>query len=59
MAASWVAYILTWRDITVRYKQAALGVLWVILRPVLTPSEGESYPILSHAGLLPVELFAK
>lgn len=29
-------YFLTWRDIKVRYKQTAIGVLWAILQPVLT-----------------------
>jgi lipopolysaccharide transport system permease protein len=29
-------YFLTWRDIKVRYKQTAVGVLWVVLQPVLT-----------------------
>ncbi len=29
-------YILTWRDIKVRYKQTVLGVLWVILQPLVT-----------------------
>lgn len=29
-------YFLTWRDIKVRYKQTAIGVLWVLLQPVLT-----------------------
>ncbi len=29
-------YFLTWRDIKVRYKQAALGVLWAILKPLLS-----------------------
>ena len=28
--------VLTWRDISVRYKQTALGVLWAILQPVVT-----------------------
>lgn len=27
---------LTWRDIQVRYKQTAIGILWVVLQPVLT-----------------------
>jgi lipopolysaccharide transport system permease protein len=26
---------LTWRDVAVRYKQAALGVAWAILQPLL------------------------
>ncbi len=28
-------YFLTWRDIKVRYKQAALGVLWAIIQPLM------------------------
>jgi lipopolysaccharide transport system permease protein len=51
---------LSWRDILVRYKQAVLGVLWSILRPLLTiavfslvfgrlaklPAQGVPYPVL-------------
>ncbi len=29
-------YFLAWRDILVRYKQTAIGVLWSVIRPVLT-----------------------
>ena len=29
-------YILAWRDIAVRYKQTIIGVLWAILRPLLS-----------------------
>ena len=29
-------YILSWRDIKVRYKQTTIGVLWAIIRPLLT-----------------------
>src|SRR5579871_1443722 len=29
-------FFLTWRDIKVRYKQTALGVLWAILQPVIS-----------------------
>jgi lipopolysaccharide transport system permease protein len=29
-------YILSWSDIRVRYKQTVLGILWAILRPLLT-----------------------
>ena len=29
-------YFLAWRDILVRYKQTAIGVLWSLLRPLLT-----------------------
>ena len=29
-------YFLAWRDILVRYKQTAIGILWGVLRPLLT-----------------------
>lgn len=29
-------YFLAWRDVRVRYKQTAIGVLWALLRPLLT-----------------------
>ncbi len=66
-------YILSWRDIKVRYKQTALGVLWAILRPLLTmivftfvfgriakmPAIGTApYSIMVFAGLLPWQFFA-
>jgi lipopolysaccharide transport system permease protein len=63
---------LTWRDIKVRYSQAALGVSWALLQPLLTmvifsvifgnlaklPSDGIPYPVFSYAALLPWQLFA-
>lgn len=59
-------YIFVWRDIKVRYKQTAVGVLWAIFQPLLTmliftvifgrlaqmPSDGIPYPIFVYAGLL-------
>jgi lipopolysaccharide transport system permease protein len=65
-------YFMTWRDLTVRYKQTLLGVSWAILRPLLTmvvfsiffgglakmPSDGVPYPIFTFTALLPWELFA-
>ncbi len=66
-------YILAWRDIKVRYKQTVLGVLWSIIRPLLTmiiftfvfsriaklPSEGDApYPILVYVAMLPWQFFA-
>lgn len=30
-----LVYFLTWRDIKVRYKQAALGVAWAIIQPIV------------------------
>jgi lipopolysaccharide transport system permease protein len=29
-------YFLAWRDILVRYKQTAIGIMWSVLRPLLT-----------------------
>ncbi len=29
-------YFLAWRDVLVRYKQTVIGVLWAVLRPLLT-----------------------
>src|SRR3954469_12791705 len=29
-------YFLAWRDLLVRYKQTAIGVLWSVLRPMIT-----------------------
>jgi lipopolysaccharide transport system permease protein len=66
-------FILSWRDISVRYKQTIIGVLWAFIRPVLTmivftlifgkiaklPSEGEApYAIMVYAALLPWQFFA-
>src|ERR1700694_5924582 len=65
-------YFLAWRDILVRYKQTVIGVLWALLRPLLTmliltvtldkvanlPSDGVPYPMLVFAGMLPWQFFA-
>lgn len=65
-------YFLIWRDVKVRYKQAALGILWVVLQPLLTtliltiflgklarvPSDGLPYPVFVYAGLLPWTFFS-
>lgn len=65
-------YLLSWRDILVRYKQTALGVAWAVIRPVVTmvvfttvfgrlakmPSEGLPYPVLVFAAMVPWQLFA-
>src|SRR5512133_3498101 len=31
-----LVYFLTWRDIKVRYKQAALGIGWAIIQPIVS-----------------------
>lgn len=65
-------WVLTMRDIKVRYKQTVLGAAWAIIRPVLTmlifsvvfgqlakmPSDGFPYPAFVYAGLLPWTFFA-
>lgn len=66
-------YILSWRDIKVRYKQTAIGAAWSILRPLLTMlvftfvfsrvaklvAPGDTpYAILVLTGLLPWQLFS-
>lgn len=65
-------FTLMWRNLTVRYKQSAIGIAWVILRPVLQmmvfsvlfgrlanlPSDGVPYPVFLYAGLLPWTYFA-
>lgn len=65
-------YFLAWRDILVRYKQTAIGVIWALLRPFLTmlvftivfgriarmPSNGIPYPILVFAAMLPWQFFS-
>ncbi len=66
-------YILSWRDIKVRYKQTVIGTAWSIIRPLLTtiiftivfsrvaklgePS-GAPYAIMVFAGMLPWQFFA-
>lgn len=62
-------YILAWRDVTVRYKQTYIGILWAIIRPAITitifwlvgwlfniPSEGVPRIILVTAAALPWQL---
>ncbi len=67
-------YFLTWRDVKVRYKQTALGVIWAVLQPLFTMliftllfgrlagisahTDGIPYPLFTYAGLLPWTFFA-
>jgi lipopolysaccharide transport system permease protein len=65
-------YVLAWRDILVQYKQTVIGILWAVLRPILTviiftvifgkiadlPSEGMPYPIFVLAAMLPWTFFS-
>jgi lipopolysaccharide transport system permease protein len=66
-------YILSWRDIKVRYKQTVVGAAWGVIRPLITMlvftfvfghlakmavKDGPPYPILVFAGLLPWQFFS-
>jgi lipopolysaccharide transport system permease protein len=65
-------YFFVWRDIKIRYKQTAIGVLWVILQPLLTmlvatlffgklakiPSPGLPYSVFCFAALVPWTYFS-
>src|SRR5260221_4941539 len=60
-------YFFVWRDVKIRYKQTAIGVLWVVLQPLLTmlvftlffgrlaklPSDGLPYPVFYFSALVP------
>lgn len=65
-------FFLSWRDILVRYKQTVIGVLWAVLRPLLTmvvftvvfgklakmPSDGMPYPVFVYVAMLPWQFFS-
>jgi lipopolysaccharide transport system permease protein len=66
-------YILSWRDIKVRYKQTFFGVAWSIIRPLLATifftivfhkvarieaPESVPYVVLVFAGMLPWQFFS-
>lgn len=66
-------FVLAWRDLAVRYRQAVIGVLWAVVRPFMTmivftlifgrlanlPSEPNvPYPLMVFAGLLVWYLFS-
>lgn len=65
-------YFFSWRDLKVRYKQTAIGVIWAILQPFVTmivftvffgrlanlPSDGVPYPIFVYTGLLFWQFFS-
>jgi len=60
-------YVLAWRDISVRYKQTAIGVIWALLQPLIAtiiftvllgklakmPADGIPYPLIVLTGMLP------
>jgi lipopolysaccharide transport system permease protein len=65
--------VLAWRDLSVRYKQTVIGVVWALIRPFLTmviftiiferiaklPSDGKApYSLMVFAGILPWTFFS-
>lgn len=65
--------VLAWRDIAVRYKQTALGVLWAVFQPLVTmvvftfifnrmakieSGDGTPYPVFLYAGLILWQYFS-
>lgn len=65
--------VLAWRDLSVRYKQTVIGILWALIRPLLTmlvftiifsriaklPTDGNApYALMVFAGILPWTLFS-
>ncbi len=64
---------LTMRDVTVRYKQSALGSTWAVIQPLSMmllftlffgkvaqlPSDGFPYPVFVFAGLIPWTMFSQ
>lgn len=65
--------VFIWRQINVQYKQAALGIGWALLSPLLStlvftfvfgklaplPSEGFPYPVFVLSGLITWQFFAR
>ncbi len=65
-------FFLSWRDILIRYKQTALGVLWVVIQPVVNvavftiifgrlanlDSQGAPYPLITLAAIIPWQMFS-
>lgn len=65
-------YFLLWRDVKGRYKQMALGPLWIVIRPLVNmvmftlifgtvaqlPSDGIPYPLFTYSALLPWTFFS-
>jgi lipopolysaccharide transport system permease protein len=65
--------VLAWRDLSVRYKQTVIGVLWALIRPFLTmlvltiifgriarlqPDGNAPYALMVFAGILPWTFFS-
>lgn len=66
-----LVYFLAWRDVAVRYKQTAIGIIWALLRPGVTmlvfvgfrrlahfPTSAVPEPLLVFAAVLPWQFFS-
>jgi lipopolysaccharide transport system permease protein len=65
-------FFFLWRDIKGKYRQMALGPLWIFIKPIAAmvvftlvfgelarlPSDGLPYPLFSYAALLPWSFFS-
>lgn len=65
--------VFAWREISILYKQAVIGIGWMLFQPLITvaifsvifgrlagiPSDGVPYPVFALTGLLPWMYFAK
>ena len=64
-------YVLAWRDISVRYKQTAIGVVWALVQPLMLvvvgtfigsmanfPTNGVPRPLWIFAATLPWQFFS-
>ena len=61
-----LAYFFAWKEVKVRYKQTAMGVLWAVFQPLAgmmvftvffgklakIPSDGAPYPLFVYTGLI-------
>jgi len=69
-----LVYLLTWRDIKVRYKQTVLGIAWAVIQPVmatvvfavffgnlggLSRYTDVPYTVFVYTGMLPWSFFAE
>lgn len=65
-------WLLTWRNITIKHKQAVLGMAWLFIQPIVSmailtfifgrvaalPTNGMPYVLLTLAGVLPWQLLS-
>jgi len=65
--------LLVWREVSVRYKQTAVGIFWVVLQPMMSalifafvfgrlvnmPSDGVPYLVFAYSGTLIWGLFSQ